>query len=77
MDKKQKIVLLVTILFLILLCGGLSYAFFSTVTNSESSSTILATVTGNNTIDLEMRFLPTLFDSKESGDLDDNLLLDF
>ena len=42
MDKKQKIFLLVTILFLILLCGGLSYAFFSTVTNNESSSTILA-----------------------------------
>ncbi len=42
MNKKQKIVLLVTILFLILLCGGLSYAFFSTVTNNESSSTILA-----------------------------------
>ena len=42
MNKKQKIVLLVTGLFLILLCGGLSYAFFSTVTNNESSSTILA-----------------------------------
>ena len=61
MDKKQKIVLLVTILFLILLCGGLSYAFFSTVTNNESSSTILAkggkmTITyanGSGTIKME------------------------
>ncbi len=42
MDKKQRLVLLVTGLFWGLLCGELSYAFFSTVTNNESSSTILA-----------------------------------
>ena len=42
MNKKQKIVLLVTGLFLLLLCGGLSYAFFSSINNNESSSTIFA-----------------------------------
>ena len=42
MDNKQRLVLLVTGLFLVLLCGGLSYAFFSSVSNNESSSTILA-----------------------------------
>ena len=41
-DNKQRLVLLVTGLFLVLLCGGLSYAFFSSVSNNESSSTILA-----------------------------------
>ncbi len=42
MDNKQRLVLLVTGLFLVLLCGGLSYAFFSSVSNNESSSTIFA-----------------------------------
>ena len=42
MDNKQRLVLLVTGLFLVLLCGGLSYAFFSSISNNESSSTIFA-----------------------------------
>ena len=42
MNNKQRLVLLVTGLFLVLLCGGLSYAFFSSVSNNESSSTIFA-----------------------------------
>lgn len=42
MNNRQRLVLLVTGLFLILLCGGLSYAFFSSINNNESSSTIFA-----------------------------------
>ncbi len=42
MNNKQKLIILITGLFLVLIFGGLSYAFFSTVTNNESSSTILA-----------------------------------
>ncbi len=42
MNKKQKIVLLVIGLFISLIFGGLSYAYFSSVSNNESSSTIFA-----------------------------------
>ena len=42
MNNKQKLIILITGLFLVLIFGGLSYAFFSSVSNNESSSTIFA-----------------------------------
>ena len=42
MTNKQKIVLLLVGLSLVLICGGLSFAFFSTLTNNENASTIFA-----------------------------------
>lgn len=40
MDKKQKIIVIVTIFALVLLCGGLTFAYFTSFTSSESGSTI-------------------------------------
>lgn len=42
MEHKQKLVLFLTGLFLILLFGGLSVAFFTGINNNESTSTIYA-----------------------------------
>lgn len=42
MDKKQKIIIIVTIFALVLLCGGLTFAYFTSFTSSESGSTIVA-----------------------------------
>ena len=42
MSKKQKLILLTITLSLILLSVGLSFAFFSTINNNESSSTLYA-----------------------------------
>ena len=40
MDKKQKIIVIITIFALVLLCGGLTFAYFTSLTSSESGSTI-------------------------------------
>ena len=40
MDKKQKIIVIVTVFALVLLCGGLTFAYFTSLTSSESASTI-------------------------------------
>lgn len=40
MDKKQKIIVIITIFALVLLCGGLTFAYFTSLTSSESASTI-------------------------------------
>lgn len=40
MDKKQKIIVIVTIFALVLLCSGLTFAYFTSFTSSESGSTI-------------------------------------
>lgn len=40
MDKKQKIIVIVTIFALVLLCSGLTFAYFTSLTSSESASTI-------------------------------------
>lgn len=40
MNKKQKIIIIVTIFALVLLCGGLTFAYFTSFTSSESGSTI-------------------------------------
>lgn len=40
MDKKQKIIIIITIFALVLLCGGLTFAYFTSFTSSESGSTI-------------------------------------
>lgn len=40
MNKKQKIIIIVTIFALVLLCGGLTFAYFTSLTSSESASTI-------------------------------------
>lgn len=40
MGKKQKIIVVVTIFALVLLCGGLTFAYFTSFTSSESGSTI-------------------------------------
>ena len=40
MNKKQKIIVVVTIFALVLLCGGLTFAYFTSFTSSESGSTI-------------------------------------
>lgn len=40
MNKKQKIIVIVTIFALVLLCGGLTFAYFTSFTSSESGSTI-------------------------------------
>ena len=42
MEKKQKIILSIIILALVLLCGGLTYAYFTSATSSESGSSIVA-----------------------------------
>lgn len=47
MNKKQKIIVVVTIFALVLLCGGLTFAYFTSFTSSESGSTI-ATKGGYN-----------------------------
>lgn len=40
MDKKQKIIVIVTVFALVLLGGGLTFAYFTSFTSSESGSTI-------------------------------------
>ena len=40
MNKKQKIIVVVTIFALVLLCSGLTFAYFTSFTSSESGSTI-------------------------------------
>lgn len=40
MNKKQKIIVIITIFALVLLCGGLTFAYFTSFTSSESGSTI-------------------------------------
>lgn len=40
MNNKQKIIVVVTIFALVLLCGGLTFAYFTSFTSSESGSTI-------------------------------------
>ena len=40
MDKKQKIIVIVTVFALVLLGGGLTFAYFTSLTSSESGSTI-------------------------------------
>ena len=40
MDKKQKIIVIITIFALVLLGGGLTFAYFTSLTSSESGSTI-------------------------------------
>ena len=42
MDKKNKIIIIAIVAALILLCSGLTYAFFTSATSSESGSTIVA-----------------------------------
>ena len=40
MDKKQRIIIIVIVFTLVLLCGGLTFAYFTSLTSSESGSTI-------------------------------------
>ena len=42
MRRKQKLILLIIGLSLVLVCTGLSFAFFTSITNNESASTIYA-----------------------------------
>ena len=42
MKKKNKIIIIAIIFALIILCGGLSFAYFTSITPSESTSTIYA-----------------------------------
>ena len=42
MEKKNKIIIIAIIFALIILCGGLSFAYFTSITPSESTSTIYA-----------------------------------
>ena len=42
MEKKNKIIVITIIAALVLLCSGLTYAFFTSATSSESGSTIVA-----------------------------------
>ena len=42
MKRKQKLILLIIVLSLVLVCTGLSFAFFTSITNNESASTIYA-----------------------------------
>ena len=42
MDKKQRIIIIVIAFALVLLCGGLTYAYFTSATPSETGSTIVA-----------------------------------
>lgn len=42
MNKKQKIIMMIVLVLLVLVYSGLSYAYFSSVSNNESSSTIFA-----------------------------------
>ena len=42
MEKKQKIIIIAIIFALVVLCSGLTYAYFTSAVNSESGSTIIA-----------------------------------
>ena len=42
MNKKQKIIIMIVLVLLVLVCSGLSYAYFSSINATESSSTIFA-----------------------------------
>ncbi|MGN1322684.1 MAG: hypothetical protein ACI4VT_01575, partial [Bacilli bacterium] len=42
MEKKNKIIILAITFALVLLCSGLTYAFFTSATPGESGSTIVA-----------------------------------
>ena len=42
MEKKQKLIILLIALSLVLVCTGLSFAFFTSISNNESASTIYA-----------------------------------
>lgn len=42
MDKKNKIIITAIVLTLVVLCSGLTYAYFTSAVNSESGSTIIA-----------------------------------
>ena len=42
MEKKNKIIILAITFALVLLCSGLTYAFFTSATPGESASTIVA-----------------------------------
>ena len=42
MEKKQKLIILLITLSLVLVCTGLSFAFFTSISNNESASTIYA-----------------------------------
>ena len=42
MNKKNKIIIITTIAAIIILCSGLTYAYFTSITNNESESTIYA-----------------------------------
>ncbi len=42
MEKQSKIIFMVILFALVVLCGGVTYAYFSSLTPSESSSTIVA-----------------------------------
>lgn len=42
MEKKNKIIIAAIIIALVILCGGLTYAYFTSAVNSESGSTIIA-----------------------------------
>ena len=41
MDNKNKIIIVIIVLALIILCGGLTFAYFTSQTNNESGSTIV------------------------------------
>lgn len=41
MDKKNKIIIIAIIIALVILCSGLTYAYFTSTVNSESGSTII------------------------------------
>ena len=42
MNKKNKIIIITTIAAIIILCSGLTYAYFTSISNNESASTIYA-----------------------------------
>lgn len=42
MEKKNKIIIAAIIIALVILCSGLTYAYFTSIVNSESGSTIIA-----------------------------------
>ena len=42
MEKKNKIIIIAIIIALVILCSGLTYAYFTSAVNSESGSTIIA-----------------------------------
>ena len=42
MKKEQKIILIIIVSALILICGGVTFAYFTSLTSSESASTIYA-----------------------------------